>query len=313
MKVLVTCPPMLGQKEQFLPLLESHGVEVCTPDFVQTMSEEELVKIMPDFDGWIIGDDPATAKVFEAGASGNLKAAVKWGIGVDNVDFDACKKFGISVTNTPNMFGKEVADIAMGYIIGLARETYLIDRSVRQGQWLKVSGMSLSGKKVAVVGYGDIGRNTVKRVLASEMQVTVYDPYYQATGDEPNGVEFSSTWPQGLENQDFIVFTCALNSSNHHMLSESELASCKDGVRIVNVARGPLIDQVALTKALQSGKVYSAALDVFETEPVEKNEPIAAMERCILGSHNSSNTIDAVHATNIRAINELLTFLGVHC
>jgi D-3-phosphoglycerate dehydrogenase len=301
---------MLGQKEQFLPLLEKYDIEVCTPNVVQTLTEDELCELLPQYDGWIIGDDPASRRVFEAGKAGQLKAAVKWGIGVDNVDFAACEELGIPIINTPNMFGGEVADVAMGYVIGLARETFMIDRRVRQGDWLKISGMSLAGKKVALVGYGDIGRNTARRMLASDMIVTAFDPFFDQSKNPYPDVKFSA-WPQSLGEFDFIVFTCALTEGNKHMFSAAEMAQCKDGVRVVNVARGPLINEVDLVESLKSGKMFSAALDVFENEPLNINSELAQMERCIFGSHNSSNTIDAVHATNIRAINELLGFLGV--
>ena len=99
MKILVTCPPMIGLREYTIPYLEQYGIETYFPDVVQTLTEEELIKIVPNFDGWIIGDDPATGDVFKAGASGRLKAAVKWGIGVDNVNFDACKRLNIPITN----------------------------------------------------------------------------------------------------------------------------------------------------------------------------------------------------------------------
>jgi D-3-phosphoglycerate dehydrogenase len=301
---------MLGQKEQFLPLLEKYDIEVCTPNVVQTLTEDELCELLPQYDGWIIGDDPASRRVFEAGKAGQLKAAVKWGIGVDNVDFAACEELGIPIINTPNMFGGEVADVAMGYVIGLARETFMIDRRVRQGDWLKISGMSLAGKKVALVGYGDIGRNTARRMLASDMLVTAFDPFFDQSKNPYPDVKFSA-WPQNLAEFDFIVFTCALTEGNKHMFSAAEMAQCKDGVRVVNVARGPLINEVDLVESLKSGKMFSAALDVFENEPLNINSELAQLERCIFGSHNSSNTIDAVHATNIRAINELLGFLGV--
>lgn len=133
MKVLVTCPPMLGMIDSFRNIFEKNGIELSTPNVVQTLSIEELMEIVPMHDGWIIGDDPATREVFAAGKSGHLKAAVKWGIGVDNVDFTACKDLEIPITNTPNMFGAEVSDIAVGYVIALARQTFEIDRAVRAG------------------------------------------------------------------------------------------------------------------------------------------------------------------------------------
>jgi D-3-phosphoglycerate dehydrogenase len=104
-KILVTCPPMLGMKEDFIPVIEEAGFEAVCPEVSQTLSEGKLIELVPECVGWIIGDDPATRSVFEAGVAGKLTAAVKWGIGVDNVDFEACKDLGIPITNTPGMFG----------------------------------------------------------------------------------------------------------------------------------------------------------------------------------------------------------------
>ncbi|WP_286695555.1 phosphoglycerate dehydrogenase [Spongiibacter sp. UBA1325] len=307
MKILVTCPPMLGMKEQFIPLLESIGFEAVCPEVTQTLSVEELIELVPTVDGWIIGDDPATAEVFKAGKGGRLKAAVKWGIGVDNVDFDACRELGIPITNTPNMFGAEVADVALGYVIALARETFAIDRGIREGHWPKNRGISLENKTVGVVGFGDIGSNAVKRLNACGMKSIVWDPGVKKIDPK---VASLKAWPDGVEECDFIVFTCALNKHNHHMFNASVINKCKPGARIVNVARGPLIDQAALECSLQNGLIHSAALDVFEVEPLPHNSYLRKHPLCILGSHNSSNTIDAVEKTNSRAIGHLADFLG---
>jgi len=309
MKLLVTCPPMLGTKDQFIPKLEACGVEVFCPDVVQTLSVNELLELVPKYDGWIIGDDPATKEVFQAGVNGNLKAAVKWGIGVDNVDLSACSDLGIPIKNTPNMFGAEVADVAMGYVIGLARETFFIDRMVRKGLWPKNRGISLANKTLGLIGYGDIGRNTAVRALAAAMSVHVYDPGCSEIDDTPNLT--LAAWPNKLDECDFLVMTCSLNEANRHMLNAATLAQCKPGVRIVNVARGPLIDESALLNALAAGQVHSAALDVYEEEPLEKHSPLRDYPLCILGSHNSSNSTDAVLRTNNIAISKLLKMLGV--
>src|SRR3546814_4139253 len=125
-----------------------------------------MVDLLPQYEGWIIGDDPATRRVVEAGKAGRLKAAVKWGIGVDNVDFAACKDLDIPTVNTPHMFGREVAAVAVGYVIGLARQLPNIDRGIRELEWPKPAGMILAGKRVALVGFGDIGRLTATRLAA---------------------------------------------------------------------------------------------------------------------------------------------------
>ncbi len=308
MKVLVTCPPMLGMIDTFRSIFEKHGVEVTAPKVVQTLSVDELKELVPEHDGWIIGDDPATREVFTAGKAGKLKAAVKWGIGVDNVDFAACKELAIPIINTPNMFGSEVADIAVGYVTALARETYEIDRAVREGNWPKPRGISLSEKTVALVGYGDIGKSTAKRLLAANMKVIAYDPV------APNASELSAVeraeWPQRIEEADFIVVTCSLTESSHHMVNAKAFAKAKQGVRVVNVGRGPVIEEHALEEALKSGKVYSAALDVFEVEPLPMDSYLRTHPHCIFGSHNASNTADAVVRTSEIAIEKLINSLG---
>ena len=307
MKILVTCPPMLGMINEFVPHAAQQGFELVPAKVTQTLTQDELVSLLPQFDGWIIGDDPATRRVFEAGQAGRLKAAVKWGIGVDNVDFAACKDLGIPIINTPQMFGGEVADVALGYVIGLARQLFSIDRGVREGGWPKPPGISLAGKTVGLIGLGDIGRALAKRLLACEMHVVAYDP--GVAGDLGiSGVQ-RAAWPERVEDADFLAFTCSLNAHNRHMLDAGVLARCKPGVHVVNVARGPLIDEPALIAALQAGHVRAAALDVFEDEPLPAQSPLHAMPQCIFGSHNGSNTQDAVRRASHEAMTRLFGFL----
>lgn len=307
MKVLVTCPPMLGMIDRFTSSFENAGMVVTAPKVVQTLSVAELCDLLPSHDGWIIGDDPANRQVLEAGRAGRLRALVKWGIGVDNVDFEACRTLGLPITNTPNMFGGEVADVAMGYVIALARETFLIDRGVRAGEWPKPKGMSLAGKVVALIGLGDIGRNAAKRLVASGMKVIAYDPV-AAVPAELALIE-RAEWPARLEEADFIVVTCALTSSSYRMINARTLARMKPGVRLVNVGRGPVVEEAALENALRTGHVHSAALDVFETEPLPVDSYLRSHPRCIFGSHNGSNTVDAVIRTSELAIDKLREFL----
>jgi D-3-phosphoglycerate dehydrogenase len=298
---------MLGLIDEFRGPAASQGFELVPAKVTQTLTEDELVQLLPAYDGWIIGDDPATRRVFEAGKAGRLKAAVKWGIGVDNVDFAACRDLGIPVINTPQMFGSEVADLAMAYVIGLARRLFEIDRGVRAGGWPKPAGISLGKKRSALVGFGDIGRALARRMLACDMDVIAYDPGVLGDGGL-SGVQ-RAAWPERIDEADFIVFTCSLNERNRHMLDGGMLDRCKRGVYIVNVARGPLIDEGALAEALKTGHVAAAALDVFETEPLPAASLLREMPQCILGSHNGSNTVDAVRRASGEAMNRLFAFL----
>lgn len=300
---------MLGLFDEFLTPAKKLGLALFAAKTTQVLSEEELIAQLPEFDGWIIGDDPATRRVFASAQEGQLKAAVKWGIGVDNVDFAACKELGIPIINTPNMFGGEVADVAIGYLVGLARQTFFIDREIRQhNAWPKPAGMSISGKKVGVVGFGDIGYHTAKRLGGFEVDVISYDPGVEGNRDLPFVTR--KAWPEGLGELDFIIFTCALNAHNRHMLDSATLTQMKPGVRVINVARGPLFDETALITALQSGHIAAAALDVFEVEPLPSDSPLRQMPQCIFGSHNGSNTVEGVRRASHEALHKLAGFLN---
>lgn len=309
MKVLLSCPPMIGQIHEFKHLFEAEGIELVIPDFVQTLTEQQLVELLPDFDGWIIGDDPANEKVLTAGKAGKLKACIKWGIGVDNVDFKACEKLGIPVSNTPYMFGNEVADLAVSYVLALARHTFPIHKGVMEGSWPKPPGMSLQGKTAAILGYGDIGMHVAKRLAAFDMHLIAYDPYTRFR-DKVKGVEFQA-FPNGLSYADFLIVTCALTPETRHLVNAGTIGMAKDGMRIVNVSRGPVIDEKALIEALKTGKIAAAALDVFENEPLPMESPLRHFEQCIFGTHNGSNTVEAVHRASMRAIELLFGFLGI--
>lgn len=307
MRVLVTCPPMLGLFDEFVPAFAAHHLDGHAARVVQTLSEEELIDQLPSYDGWIIGDDPASARVLEAGKAGKLKAIVKWGVGVDNVDFAAAERLGLPACNTPGVFGKEVADLAMNYIGGLARHSFYIDREIRgHNAWPKPPGISLADRTVALVGFGDIGRQTARRLLAADMAVNVYDPNYTPV----DGLKVSPcNWPEALDAADFIVFTAPLNAATHHMFNHDVLTRVKPGVRIVNVGRGPLIDESALLKGLANGIIHSVALDVFEVEPLPIDSPLRIYDYNIFGSHNGSNTSDAVHRVSLKAIELIAGFL----
>lgn len=306
-KIYVTCPPMLGLINEFQAAFAERGLECVAARVNQVKSEAELIEEVPLYDGWIIGDDPATRAVVEAGVKGRLRAAVKWGVGVDNVDFAAFKEFGVPVENTPGVFGGEVADVALTYALGLARETYWIDRQIREkNAWPKPAGISMAGKIAALVGFGDIGRQTARRIVACGAKVIAYDPYYQPAA----GIDVETAdWPARIDEADFIIFTCPLTEATRGMFNDALLPKLKRGVRVVNVARGPVIQEKCLVKALDTGIVHSAALDVFETEPLPADSPLRKFDKCIFGSHNASNSVDAVRRVSLMAIEKIAKFL----
>ena len=303
-RVLITCPYVQQTVDIYRDLLAEHDVEIEWPHLVQQLTESELLQIIGDFDGVIAGDDPFTARVLEKGK--RLKVIAKWGIGIDAIDLNVAKRLGIRVFNTPNVFADEVADVVMGYIILLARQLHRLDQSVRDGEWMKIQGISLQGKTLGVVGMGSIGQAVVRRAVAAGMSVVgndiapVPEPFVQEIGTI--FVDLNRL----LQISDFISLNCTLTPNNRHMLGPQEFRTMKDGVYIINTARGPLIDEDALVQALREGKVAGAALDVFEQEPLPLDSPLRQFDNCIFGTHNSSNTMEAIMRVNEITIRNLL-------
>jgi len=305
-RVLITCPPMIMTLDACQERFRQEGFDIHVPEFQQQMSEAELCDLIADFDGVIAGDDPFSAKVMEIGREGKLKALAKWGIGVDAIALDRAKELGIFTSNTPNVFGDEVADVALGYTILIARQLHRMDSAVRQGKWLKIQGTSLRGKVAGIIGVGSIGRAIARRFQVLGMELLGHDVFpIDAAFCQETGLR-SVALPDLLQQAEVIVLACNLTPDNFHLLNQSAFEQMQDGVWIVNVARGGLIDETALIPALESGKVAAAALDVFEMEPLAADHPLNAFDQVIRGSHNSSNTREAVLRVNQLAIDNLV-------
>lgn len=310
-KILLTCPPMIGMVDTFADDFKRANFDVTVPEFTQEMSEAALCEIIGEYDGWIIGDDPATRPVVEAGAQGKLKACMRWGVGTNNVDFAAFEEFKIPIENTPGVFGREVADLACHYVTALARDTYEIDRRVKQGEWFKPIGQSLWSARALIVGFGDIGQNLAKRLHAHDMEVWYYDPYVDS--NSTSNAYKNVTWPNALSHVDYVIFTAPLNTQTHHMLNKDTIGLLKMGAKLVNVGRGQLISEEALILGLTEGRISAAALDVFEHEPFSPQTHSQLTEysnKLILGSHNGSNTKEAVAFVSKLSISRLHKFLN---
>ena len=324
MNILITCPPMIKQINKYKDLFKKLNLTYYCPEFTQVMTEDELIELLPNYDGWIIGDDPATSRVFEAGMKGKLKAAVKWGVGTDNVDFDACKRLGIPITNIPNVFGEEVSDVGIGMLLNITRKLHEIDFETKQGNWIKPSGMSLSGKKVCLIGFGDIGRSMARKLLAFNLDVNVSDPGFEKVDgkiicnyddeivirEELYKVNIVNL-DEALENCDFICITCSLNKATHHLVNKENIMKAKKGVVIVNIARGPVVCENDVVELLESGHIKAVGFDVFEIEPLPEDSNLRNYPQNFFGSHNGSNTIEGVDKTSYIAIKKMCEFLGL--
>lgn len=303
-RVLIACPNMIATLDDYRQVFERHHVEIDVSDAPQQLSESDLTPVIGLYDGIIVGDDEITRSVLEQAI--RLRVISKWGVGIDNIDKAAARDHDVIVTNTPGVFGNEVADVVIGYLVLLARRLHVIDRRVRAGEWHKPAGLSLTEKTVGIVGLGSIGIEVARRTLAMRMQVIGTDPASTAreAADRLGAVVVSLE--ELVARSEFIVLTCPLTENTHHLLDADRLAQTQGGVRIVNVSRGALIEESALVAALRREHVAGAALDVFEDEPLPPDSPLCRMERVILGSHNASNTIEAVRRVSELAIENLL-------
>jgi D-3-phosphoglycerate dehydrogenase / 2-oxoglutarate reductase len=303
-RVLITCRQMQNCIDEFLPTLNEHQLELVMPEIVQQPSEDDLIEIIGDFDGMIAGDDPLTARVMDHAK--RMRIISKWGVGTDGIDLEAARERGIAVTNTPGVFGDDVADVALGYVVMLARQLHRIDASVRAGGWFKHEGLSLTGKTLGVAGFGCIGQAVAQRGQGFGMRVVAQDvaPATHAKAAEM-GVEMVDR-DQLFGQSDFLVLCSPLTSETWHMVDERTLALMPSGSFLVNVARGPLVDEPALVKSLDSGHLAAAALDVFEQEPLRPDSALRRFEQCVFGSHNASNTREGVLRASARAVENLL-------
>jgi len=310
--LLITCGHLIRHYQRYAKELEAQGIAVTLPSVAgQQLDADAMRSAIAGQNLVIAGDDIIDRSVLQAGKSGGLKAVIKWGIGTDGIDKVAARELGISVYNTPGAFSDEVADCAAAYVVMVARGLHLMNASVWAGGWRKVEGMSLRGRTAGVIGLGGIGRATCRRLAAFGMKVIGSDPVaIDATALAADGVE-QVPLDRLLAESDIVVVTCALTPESHHLLSEAAFAKTKRGVRIVNVSRGPVIDETALVSALKSGQVATAALDVFEVEPLPAESPLRAFDHLMFGTHNGSNTAEAVQRVNRLTLDLALDLFGL--
>jgi D-3-phosphoglycerate dehydrogenase len=306
LRVLISCQHVWKDEEEVGARLAEHSIAFDMPRYEgQQLEEDDLLPILANYDGILAGDDHLTRGVLESAP--RLKVISKWGIGIDAIDLDAASELGVTVLNTPGVFGDELADYAMGYIHLMARRQHTVNERVKSGEWHKVTGSSLAGRTLGIVGLGSSGRALVGRALASGMNVVGYDVVDVGSlrGCEIVGLD------ELLTMSDIISLHVPATEQTHHLVDAEFLTVAKQGVWLVNTSRGALVDESALAAALARGDVGAAALDVFETEPVSPDNPLLGFDNVVVGSHNGSNTAEAVERTTWLAVDNLIKGLGL--
>src|ERR1700729_2596194 len=286
-------------------IFKERGVDA---DVKTGLSKEELLKIVDQYDGIAIRSaTKITAEVIKAAK--NLKVVGRAGIGVDHVDIPAATAAGVIVMNTP--FGNSIttAEHAISLMLALARELPAANASTQAGKWEKnrFMGVEITGKVLGLIGAGNIGSIVADRAKGLKMRVIAYDPYLSAERAEEMGVE-KVTLDDLLARADFITLHVPMTPETKNILSADAIAKTKKGVRIINCARGGLIDEAALKAALDSGHVAGAALDVFMTEPATEN-PLFHTPGFVSTPHLGASTDEAQVNVAIQVAEQMSDFL----
>ncbi len=307
--VLMTAPYMIPFLERFDPVFSRYGIELIVPVVRERMEEADLLRHAGQFDGAVCGDDRYTRRVLEA-CLPRLKVISKWGTGIDSIDAQACEALGVRLYRTLNAFTGPVADSVLGYILAFARRGPWMDAAMKLGEWEKMPGTSLGEQVLGVVGVGNIGRAVTRRARAFGMQVlgndiVKIDPGFIAE----TGIQMTDL-NSLLAAADFVSVNCDLNPTSFHLMNTDAFARMKPTAVLINTARGPIVDEQALTTSLQAGGLAGAALDVFEVEPLPLDSPLLKMSNVMLAPHNSNSSPAAWEQVHWNTIKNLIEGLG---
>lgn len=303
-RVSVTCTHLIRDIDDYRSRFSDAGLELVIANVPgQELAGDELVTAMEGISGVVAGDDQFTDEVMAQ--LPDLKVISKWGIGLDGIDLPRAAERGITVTNTPGMFGHEVAEQGLAYLFALARGTVDVDREVRAGGWPKPVGRSIGSLRATVLGLGDIGRTLVLKLRALGVDVSGSDPSPGAAAwASENGITIGDA-AELAQDVDVVMIAAPLNDATRGLVDAEFIGGMPKGSWLINVGRGPIVVGSAIADAIESGHLAGAALDVFEVEPLA-DERIRHLPNMILGSHNASNTYEACHRTHEQAIANLI-------
>jgi D-3-phosphoglycerate dehydrogenase len=299
--------------------LSKEAVEILTKekefsvDVNTKLTPDELKNAIKDYDALVVRSSTKVTKdVIDAAAK--LKIVGRAGVGLDNVDVDAASKKGVVVVNTPAGNTISTAEQAFTLMMALSRNIPQADASMKRGEWerKKFMGHELYGKTLGIIGLGRIGTEVARRALVFGTKVLAYDPYLSMDKAKELGIE-----PADLEtiykNSDYITVHTPLTDDTRHMISDKQIGMMKKDVRLVNCARGGIIDEEALARAVESGRVAGAALDVFEEEPPKKDNKLLKLDKMVLTPHLGASTEEAQTNVAVEVANTVRDALLTGC
>ncbi|MGC8902227.1 MAG: hydroxyacid dehydrogenase [Fervidobacterium sp.] len=271
----------------------------------QHFEKDELIKIMPEIEILIVRSaTKVTADIIEAGTK--LKIIGRAGTGLDNIDVKAAEAKGIKVINTPGANSISVAELTIGLMIACSRHIARGTNDLKNGKWTKkeLEGHELYKRTVGIIGFGNIGREVAKRLLAFDMKVLAYDPFVKETDIDVKIVDLNTIFKES----DYITIHVPLTPETKHLINKETIEKMKDGVIIINAARGGIIDEGALYEALVSGKVYAAGVDVFEVEPPtdELRQKLLSLPNVVATPHVGASTFEAQERVGMLLVERLI-------
>ncbi len=309
-KVLITPKSFRNFKHKAYPLLEEKGYEIVENNFGRTMTESEIVELAEEgVEGIIIGIDPLPANVLDQ--LKDLKAISKYGVGMDNIDLGRAAELRIKVKNAVGTNSVSVAELSIALMFTMSRKIPVHSAGVKSGGWDRSIGIELTGKKLGLAGGGQIGREVAKRARGLEMEVTIYDPYFNDDSFlEKYQVKMADSLEELLAQSDIVSLHLPVTSETKQMINSTTLGLMKSNAILINTSRGELVDEEALYVALTSGKIAGAAQDVFSSEPPAKDEKLLKLDNFILTPHLGAFTGEAVEKMVLVSTYNLLEMLG---
>ncbi|HUL50978.1 MAG TPA: phosphoglycerate dehydrogenase [Candidatus Nitrosotalea sp.] len=285
-KVLITARTMNEVGQGALKLLRDSGCELIIPPKPGPYPAEGLARLLPGMDAVLASMDKFTAAVLTSAAASSLKIVSRWGVGYDAIDIAAATRAGVVIAYTPGLLDETVADFAFALLLAAARQVHIGHPAMMSGRWEPAWGTDVHGKTLGILGCGRIGRAVARRASGFDMKVVAYDVKPNAEA-EKMGVRFVSL-DELLSESDFLSLHAALTPDNRGLLGETELRKMKKTAHLINTARGALVDEAALVKALREGWIAGAALDAFAVEPLPADHPLHSAPNVLLTPHLAS-------------------------
>lgn len=311
MKILVT-PTSLqpGSQSKALEVLQSYSDDLVFNPAGRPLTEDELIPLLKDCDGYIAGLDFVTEKVISS--CSRLKVISRYGAGYDRVDIQAAKKKGILVTNTPGVNAEAVGELAMALILSAARKVTHLNETTRGGEWLRSTGVELKDKTIGIMGLGSIGKVVARCAKGFEMNVAAYDPYINEAYCKEHKIQVC-TFDELLEISDIISLHLPLLDTTRHLIGKDAFSKMKPNAILVNTSRGGIVDENAACEALKSGHLGGLGLDAFEVEP-PRNTSLFEFPNVVATPHTGAHTKEATSQMAAASVQNLIDVLeGKDC